>query len=154
MAEYADLVRPHADRVARREGCELVDVTYGTERGRQVLRIVIDRADGVTVEDCARVSRQLSAVLDVEDVIPHAYSLEVSSPGLDQALLVAADYRRYAGRTVRIQTTDELEGRTLFRGVLRGLRNGTVQLDEGSGRATNIPLKQVADARIELQILG
>ena len=154
MAEYAERVRPHADRAVRREGCVLVDVTYGTERGRQVLRIVIDRADGVTVEDCARVSRQLSAVLDVEDAIPHAYSLEVSSPGLDQALLVAADYRRYAGRTVRILTTDELDGRTLFRGVLRGLRNGTVQLDEGSGRATNIPLKQVADARIELQILG
>ena len=94
-----------AGRVAARYGLEIFDVQFRREAGGMVLRVQIDRPgpaataeESVSVEDCARVSRDLSAVLDVEDVVPTAYTLEVSSPGLDRPLRSADDYRRFAGR--------------------------------------------------------
>jgi ribosome maturation factor RimP len=148
----ADQVAPLAERVARRTGCELAYVRFVNEGSDWVLRIVIDRDGGVGVHDCASVSRQMSAMLDVDDFIPHAYNLEVSSPGLDAELLVARDYEKYAGRAVRIQTRDEIEGKTTFRGTLRGLRGGIVLVEDGDGTASKIPLKQVEGAFLEVEI--
>jgi ribosome maturation factor RimP len=92
-----DHVAPLAERIAAREGCELVHVEYVNESGRWFLRLFIDHPNGITVDDCAAVSRQMSAMLDVEDFIPHAYNLEVSSPGLDRPLRKGDEYRRFAG---------------------------------------------------------
>ena len=150
----AEQIAPLATRVAERRGCELVDVVYSPGR----LRIVIDRpenegvardADGVDVEDCAVVSRQLSTLLDVEDVIAARYTLEVSSPGVERTLLLAADYRRYAGATVSIDTDGPVSGRERFRGVLRGLRRDQVVVEEPSGERVLIPLRRVALARLD-----
>ena len=98
-------VRAAAERVARSYGLEIFDVQFRREAQGMVLRVRIDRPgsgataeESVSVEDCARVSRDLSAILDVEDVVPTAYTLEVSSPGLDRPLRRADDYRRFAGR--------------------------------------------------------
>lgn len=147
----AELLRPHAERVARREGCILVDLRHLFEDGGWMLRVVIDHESGVDVEHCARVSRQLSAVLDVEDVLPGAYRLEVSSPGLDRPLLVAADYCRYAGHNVRILVRDS-NGERLHRGVLRGLQRGTILLDDDSEGRLDIPRKRVVEACLEVEI--
>ena len=97
-------VAPLAARIAAREGCELAHCEYVNDGGRWVLRLYIDREGGVTIADCTSVSRQMSAVLDVEDFVPHAYSLEVSSPGLDRSLNTPDDYHRFSGESVRIRT--------------------------------------------------
>lgn len=150
--DVAGAVVPVAERSARRRGCDLVGVRHVHEHGDWVLRIVIDREGGVSVEDCAAVSRQMSAILDVEDPLPGAYRLEVSSPGLDRELLVAADYRRYAGQQVRIATNRDVDGRRLVRGLLRGLKRGAVRVDTDSGDRVEVPLDAVEDARLEVEI--
>lgn len=148
----ADDVRDLAERAARRSDCELADVRFVQDRGAWKLRVFIDREEGVDVEDCAAVSRELSALLDVEDPISHPYHLEVSSPGLDRSLLVAEDYRRHAGQRVRIRTDTEIDGRRLFHGKLRGLREGTVLVEESEDEAIRIPLKRVSEASLEIEI--
>ncbi len=147
----AERLRPHAERVARREGCTLVDLRHLFEGDGWLLRVVIDRESGVNVDHCARVSRQLSAILDVEDLLPGAYRLEVSSPGLDRVLLVAADFRRYAGHRVRILARGP-DGERLHQGLLRGLQHGTILLDDDATGRLEIPLKRVTEACLEVEI--
>ena len=148
----AEHVRPLAERVARRVDCDVVSVRYLFESGDWVLRVVIDTDGGVNVEQCAKVSRQLSAMLDVEDFIDAAYNLEVSSPGLDRELLVAVDFERYAGQNVRIQTVAGPEGSTVLRGLLRGLEAGNVLLELENGERIELPRGSVAEARLEVEI--
>jgi len=148
----AGQVTPLAARVAKRVGCELAYVRYVPGHSDWVLRVVIDCDGGVDVEHCARVSRQLSALLDVEDVIDAAYTLEVSSPGLDKELLVAVDYQKYAGQQVRIVTVPGPEGATTLRGTLRGLNGGDVLLDEDGGQRLVLPRSSIAEARLEVEI--
>ncbi len=144
-------VAPLAARVAQRVGCDLAYVRYLFEGSNWILRVVIDRDGGVNVEHCAKVSRQLSALLDVEDFIEAAYTLEVSSPGLDKELLVAADFKKYAGQHVRIQTVVGPEGSATLRGKLRGLHGGNVVLDVGGDRI-ELPRSSIAEARLEVEI--
>lgn len=148
----AEQVIPLAERAARRAGCQLAYARYVRESGGWVLRIVIDRNGGVSVEDCANVSRQLSAMLDVDDLIPNPYNLEVSSPGLDEELLVARDYERFKGRAVRVETEGAVDGRTTFRGTLRGLTGGLVLIEGEQGESWKVPFKQVREARLEVEI--
>lgn len=148
----ADRIAPIAERVARRSGCELAWLQYRREQNGWVLRVVIDREEGVSVEHCASVSRQLSTLLDVEDFIPHAYTLEVSSPGLDRPLRGERDFLRFAGRAVRIKTTEPIDGSRLLRGRLRGLEHESVQLDDDSGNRVEVPLERIAEARLEVEI--
>ncbi len=136
------LLEPAVSRL----GYELVGVEYHGGR-RALLRVYIDREGGVSVEDCQRVSRQVSGLLDVEDPIPGPYTLEVSSPGLDRPLFREADFRRFAGRVVRIRTDVPLEGRRNFRGVLRGLRGGEV-LVEVDGIELALPVERIEQARL------
>src|SRR4029077_18173138 len=121
-----DQIRTMAGRVAESYGLEIFDVQFRREAAGMVLRIQIDRPgpaasaeDSVSVEDCAKVSRDLSAMLDVEDVVPSAYTLEVSSPGLDRPLRQADDYRRFAGRRAKVVVRGEGDGPGFFQGRLR-----------------------------------
>lgn len=100
-------------------GFELVDVELMGGRQHQTLRVYIDSSHGVTVDDCAEVSRQLSAILDVEDPFSSSYTLEVSSPGLDRPLVTPADFRRFQGATIKVK---------LFSGIEGGRRNFTGRL--------------------------
>ena len=136
------LLEPAVSRL----GYELVGVEYHGGR-RALLRLYIDREGGVSVEDCQRVSRQVSGLLDVEDPIPGPYTLEVSSPGLDRPLFRAADFQRFVGREVRIRTDVPLEGRRNFRGVLRGLRGDEV-LVEVDGAELALPVERIEQARL------
>lgn len=138
-----------AERVASREGCELVHCEYRREGSDWVLRVFIDKEGGVGLEDCSSVSRELSTHLDVEDLVPHAYKLEVSSPGLDRPLRDDSDYRRFTGETVRINTYQSVRGRSAIVGTLKGLADDTVVVEEDGGQIFEIPLERVAKARLE-----
>ena len=130
-------------------GYELVRVSMS--KGG-TLQIMIEPADGrpMDVEDCATLSRALSAVLDVEDPIPSAYTLEVSSPGIDRPLTREKDYVRWAGHVARVETTQPIEGRRRFKGTLLGLENGTVRIRLDDGKEADVPLAQVTRAKLEL----
>jgi ribosome maturation factor RimP len=143
MALELDRVRDIAERVGASCGLEVVEVEmHGGGKSRR-LRIVIDRptasvADGtggVTHEDCANLSREVSTILDVEDVIPGgSYVLEVSSPGLDRKLVRAADYERFTGRRVKLTTRNPVNGTRYFEGRLESFRDGRLMLDLGTAR--------------------
>jgi ribosome maturation factor RimP len=131
-------------------GFELVRVQL-TGAQRPVLQVMADRADGapMTVDDCADISRALSALLDVEDPIAGAYTLEVSSPGIDRPLTRLKDFERFAGNEARVETRLPVEGRKRFRGMLRGVQDGKVVLDSAEGSFA-LPWGDVQRAKLVL----
>ena len=110
-------------------GLEIVVVQYRREAHGWVLRVVLDHPDGVSVDDCARFSRELSDLLDVEDPVPSAYNLEVSSPGLDRPLAKPRDFVRFAGSAITLTTNLSVGGRRNFQGTLRGMDGERVLLE-------------------------
>jgi ribosome maturation factor RimP len=157
-ASVVEAVRPIANRVAATHGVEIYDVQYRREAAGMVLRVQIDRPgpaavaeESVSVDDCARVSRDLSAVLDVEDVIPSAYTLEVSSPGLDRPLRGAGDYQRFAGRRAKLVVKPAVDGQGFFRGRLAGLEGADVILESDDGTRHRVPLDFITRANLEVE---
>lgn len=130
-------------------GYELVGVEYQL-RGRQgLLRVYIDKPGGITLDDCERVSHQVSGLLDVEDPIAGHYTLEVSSPGLDRPLFKAEDFERFAGSTVRLRLDPPLMGRRNMTGLLGGLElEGDAVVIVEDGVRHTIPLRQIKQARL------
>jgi ribosome maturation factor RimP len=120
--ELRDLIAP----VVESMGCELWGLEYLTQGKHATLRLFIDKADGVLVEDCANVSRQVSAVMDVEDPIACEYDLEVSSPGADRSLYTLDQYTRYIGEKVKVQLRVPFEGRRKFTGILNAVESDDV----------------------------
>ena len=114
-----------------------------------MLQIMVERQDrtGMTVDHCAEASRTLSALLDVEDPIPQAYSLEVSSPGIDRPLTRPGDFERFAGFEARIELEEGVAGQRRFRGRLEGLEGGAVRLQTDRGGRT-LPLAAVKSAQL------
>jgi ribosome maturation factor RimP len=128
-------------------GFELVDIEYAPAHGHNVLRVYIDHPDGITVDHCATVSRQVSAALDVEDPIPEAYMLEVSSPGLDRPLVRREDFERYAGETVKVRMHEAVLGRKNFKGTLVGVEGDQVLVDVDKERYS-LPIARIERARL------
>ena len=128
-------------------GYEVVELEFHPQGRGGLLRVFIDKDGGVTVDDCEIVSRQVSAVLDVEDPIPGAYTLEVSSPGLDRPLRKAADFARFAGQQARIDLSLPLEGRRRFAGTLKGCEADEVSI-EVDGVLHKLPLSGISKARL------
>ena len=128
-------------------GLELWGIEYAPVGGSALLRVFIDSPRGVTLKDCAAVSDQLSAVLDVEDPIPEAYRLEVSSPGLDRVLFKPEQFRRYSGERVKVRLRWPVEGRRNLSGVLQDCSEEELQL-EVEGGSLRIPLEAVHRARL------
>lgn len=131
-------------------GFDLVRVSMS--RGGGILQIMIEPSDGrpMDVEDCATLSRALSAVLDVEDPISNNYTLEVSSPGIDRPLTRPKDYERWAGHLARFETTFPVEGRRRFKGIVLGLENDVVRLKLDDGTEAQLPLSSVIRAKLEI----
>lgn len=151
-------VRAIAAGVAAASGLEIWDVQYRREAPGMVLRVQIDRPgpaitaeECVSVDDCARVSRDLSAILDVEDVIPAAYTLEVSSPGLDRPLRNADDYRRFAGRYAKLVVKPAVDGQGFFKGRLGGVDGRDVIVNGDDGRTHRVPLDFITRANLEVE---
>jgi ribosome maturation factor RimP len=135
MAFEVERVREIAERVALSSGLEVVEVELRGGGKARMLRIVIDKPAGVTHEDCASLSREMSTILDVEDVVPgNSYLLEVSSPGLDRKLLRPADYERFTGSRVKLTTRNPVEGNRHFEGRLESFQNGRLTLDVSAAR--------------------
>ncbi len=129
-------------------GYELVGVEYLSQgKGGSLLRIYIDHEHGIGVDDCAKVSHQVSGVLDVEDPIQENYSLEVSSPGLDRPIFFEKDYVRFAGHRVNVRLRTKLHDRRRYEGVLNGVRDGNV-LVAVDGEETALPLDLIDKARL------
>jgi ribosome maturation factor RimP len=165
-AERLDRVREAAERVARSYGLEVFDVQLRRESVGTVLRVIIDRPDpgkpsnpdedAVGIADCQRVSQDLSALLDVEEdelraaALGQAYTLEVSSPGLDRPLRHEADYRRFEGRLAKLVTSRPVNGQSAFAGRLAGLDHGAVLLEEGR-KVHRVPLADIKRGRLEVE---
>lgn len=147
VAQLEEIVEP----IAHRFGLEVADVELMGQGSRTVLRVVVEAAGesapGVTVEALARVSEALSRQLDLRDLIPHAYTLEVSSPGLDRPLKKDRDFQRFAGQLVEVWTFAPIENQRHFKGRLLGLEGGLVRLLVGT-RQVGLPRDQVTRARL------
>ena len=151
-------IKELAAGIAGAYGLEVFDVTYGREGGRNVLRVVLDRPgpsatteDSVSLEHCLSVSEELSAVLDVEDVVADRYTLEVSSPGLDRPLRNRSDYERFSGRLAKVVTTEPVDRQTAFAGHLRGMDGDDVLFEAIGGRQHRLPLRLIRRARLEVE---
>ena len=147
MARVSPTVKALIEPVVTGLGYELVGMEYLAQGHHSLLRVYVDSDAGITVDDCADVSRQLGAMLDVEDPLPGAYSLEVSSPGLDRPLFEAADFERFSGQQVRIRLVAPLDGQRQFKGVLKGIQNNNVLLME-DGQEVSVPLDRIAKANL------
>lgn len=128
-------------------GYEFVGVEYSPQGRQSLLRIYIDNPDGITVDDCERVSRQVSAVLDVEDPIQGQYRLEVSSPGLDRPLFTLEQFSRFVGKTVKLRLVAPKEGRRNFSGTLKQVDNESVMIEQ-DGEDLALPFGQIDKAHL------
>ena len=128
-------------------GYELVELEFAPARGRGSLRIFIDRPEGIGISDCERVSREVSALMDVEDPIPSAYSLEVSSPGDDRVLRTHAHFERFKGSRVLVELVAPRAGRRRYTGVLQEVSATGVALEVDRQRV-DVPFGEIAKARL------
>jgi ribosome maturation factor RimP len=132
-------------------GLELVEITLRVEGGRWILRVTIDREEGVQVHHCTAVSRELSVHLDVEDLIPVKYYLEVSSPGLDRPLKDEKDFKRFAGRLVKIKTSRSIAGRKKISGTIEGIEDGVVSVILEGDIRLEVPVEDISSARLDFK---
>ena len=152
MAVDLETIRQMAERVAASEGLVLVDLELKGSRVNQVLRVFIDKRQGVTHADCQLVSEQLSAMLDVEDLIPGHYVLEVSSPGLDRELRRPNEYTHFAGRRARLALRDPVGAQRVFEGRLAGFEAGRVKLDLGEQGISEFELSNITKAKLIVEL--
>jgi ribosome maturation factor RimP len=144
-----DRIRELVEQVVEGQGYELVDMEFKGGGNGSILRIFIDKPEGISHRDCELVSEQVGTVLDVEDLIPFSYTLEVSSPGLERKLIRDSDYARFTGNLARIQTRIPLHHQRVFKGRLRGLQDGIIRLELLNGDLLEIPLDVVQETRLE-----
>lgn len=150
--QVGDIAQPILDS----KQIELVEIEYVRMGKDAILRLFIDKEGGVVLDDCAAVSTELSAILDVEEIIACNYTLEVSSPGLDRPLKKTEDYVRYVGRLVKVRTYDQFSDdsgnkRKTFLGTLDGLVDGSIKMTLKEGQTASIPLERVAKANLEFE---
>lgn len=148
MSKLTEAIRGLAEPRITELGYELVDLQYGREGGRYILRLFIDQPEGIDLNDCEKVSRNVGIILDQEDCIPNRYYLEVSSPGLERPLKKEADFKRFASRKVKIRTFAPIDGQRNFSGRLLGCNEGLVEVQTDDGRSLVIPRGQIAAARL------
>lgn len=153
-----DQVRAIAERVAASRGLEIWDVQSRRETAGHVVRVFIDRPgpaatpeESVSIEDCEQINREMSTILGVEDPLPFAYTLEVSSPGLDRPLRGAGDYERFTGRLAKVVVTEAVDNQKAFAGRLRGVEGEAVLLESSNGRVHRLPLRLISRGRLEVE---
>lgn len=156
--EPLEQVRSIAERVAASRGLEIWDIQSRREATGHVVRVFIDRPgpsatpeESVSIEDCEQVNREMSTILDVEDPLPFAYTLEVSSPGLDRPLRTPADYARFAGRMAKIVVSEAVDDQKAFAGRLRGIERDEVLLEGPKERMHRLPLRLITRARLDVE---
>ena len=153
MALDLNTIRDIAGRVAAAHGIEVVEVEMRGGGKARTLRITIDKPEGVTHEDCANVSREVSTILDVEDAVPGAaYTLEVSSPGLDRKLQRAEDFERFTGSRIKLMTREPVNGNRHFEGRLENFDGGKLVLETTTGKKKPKPGHVQPGQKIEIEL--
>ena len=148
----ASKIEEIAQRVAESERMELVEVEVKGGGNQRLVRIFIDKPEGVTHADCELVSQQVGTILDVEGVMPGGrYTLEVSSPGVERKLIKPQDYQRFHGKKARIALREPINGRRHWEGTLAGIDNGEVALEVGPEEVVRFPLAQVQKANLKFE---
>jgi ribosome maturation factor RimP len=132
MVSVATRAKSLVRKAVEAEGFELVQIEYRPQGGTSVLRVFIDKVGGVSISDCAEMSRRLSVLLDVEDPVPEGYVLEVSSPGVERPLFREEDYIRFVGKEIRLATIEKIEARKNFVGHIRDFVNHVLTLECGN----------------------
>jgi len=145
-------VRVLAERVAAENGLELVHAEVAGPEGKPILRVFIDKPEGVTHGDCAKISLHLGTILDVEDFIHSAYTLEVSSPGLERGLYHLRDYERFAGKLAKIKLRQPLNGQRNFRGRIVGIKGEAVSFDDRTSGEVSLPFGDITKANLEMDV--
>src|SRR6202140_861337 len=148
--EVVSKVEEIAQRVAASDGIEVVEVELKGGGSNQFLRISIDKPEGVTHADCELVSHQVGTIMDVEDVVPGHYTLEVSSPGLERKLIKPRDYERFQGKKAKVTLREPVESQRHWEGTLAGFVDGIVSLD-ANGKQIRFPLDQVTKANLKFE---
>ena len=152
LSSVADRVLAIAERVAIDHGLELVHAEVSGPDNKPIVRIFIDKPNGVTHQDCSEVSLHVGTVLDVEDFISASYTLEVSSPGLERGLYKPRDYERFAGSLARLRTRKPINGQRNFRGRLLGMDGAEVLFEDRTSGRVQIALESIAKANLELDV--
>jgi ribosome maturation factor RimP len=140
-----------AERVAQSEGIEIVEIELKGGGKNRFLRISIDKPDGVTHGDCELVSQQVSTILDVEDVVPGAYTLEVSSPGVERKLLKYKDFERFTGKKIKAILREPVENSRRWEGTLASCADGLISLEVADGKTIQFPFDQVEKAHLKFE---
>jgi ribosome maturation factor RimP len=150
--DIASRIEEIAQRVVESEGMELVEVAVKGAGSQRVVRISIDKPEGVSHADCEFVSQHVGTILDVEEVVPGGrYTLEVSSPGVERKLVKPRDYERFQGKKAKITLREAVEERRHWEGTLAGLENGIVSLEVTPGKIIRFPLDQVQKANLKFE---
>ena len=145
-------VQEIAERVAIDHGLELVHAEVAGPDNKPIVRVFIDKPQGVTHDDCSEVSTHLGTILDVEDFIHASYTLEVSSPGLERGLYKRADYERFAGSNAKMKTRQAINGQRNFRGLLLGVEGDEVVFEDRTNGRVQIPLDLITKANLEVDV--
>ena len=153
MSGAVDTVRAVADRVVSARGFELVDIEMKRSQGGHLVRLYVDKPSGIGLEDLQLVSEEVSAILDVEDPITAAYTLEVSSPGLDRPLKRETDYQRFLGRLAKLSSYELVDGRRHWTGRLEAFEDGVVslRLEKEGGALARVPFDKISHGRLEVE---
>jgi len=148
--EVSGLISP----VINATGAALESIEITKIRGKFLLKVFIEKEGGVTLDDCERISREIEAVLDVEDPIPYSYTLEVSSPGLDRSLRVPEDFKRFCGKTARVITSRRIENQTFFIGEIVEAGDINMVLLLPREKKVTIPYEEISRARLVCDPFG
>jgi ribosome maturation factor RimP len=151
-SSVADRVQAIAERVAIDHGLELVYAEVAGPDNKPIVRIFIDKPNGVTHQDCSEVSLHVGTVLDVEDFIHASYTLEVSSPGIERGLYKRQDYERFAGSLAKMRTRKPVNGQRNFRGRLLGIDGEDILFEDRTSGRVRVPFEVIAKANLEMDV--
>jgi len=155
MGALSERVETEIAKIVSSEGLDLVHIDYHRQGRGYLLRVDIDKDGGVTLEDCELVSQQISALLDVEDVVPSEYELQVSSPGLDRKFYRDSDYQKFLGRLVRVKTSKPIRGLHVIVGRLKEYDGRNIVVSDPAVKKDpeyRIPLADIKETRLEVEI--
>ncbi|HEY8848359.1 MAG TPA: ribosome maturation factor RimP [Thermoanaerobaculia bacterium] len=155
MGALAERAEKEIETIVESEGLELVHIDYHRQGRGYLLRVDIDKDGGVTLDDCQLVSHQISAYLDVDDVVPSEYELQVSSPGLDRKFYRESDYQKFLGRLVRVKTSKPIRGLHVIVGRLNEYDGRKIVVSDPAVRKDpdyQIPLADIKETRLEVEI--
>ncbi len=150
MQKVCEIVAKLAEPVAEQNGCRIWDVEFVREGGQQYLRLLIDKADGVSIDDCEAISRAMDPILDREDPVPGSYIFEVGSAGAERALKRPSDFEEYMGHLIAVRTFAPIDGSKEFVGTLTAYENGDVTISVDGAERTFLK-KDIAVTRLRVE---